>query len=304
MSGSAGKANLFYKDPYPQLPQPPLREDAIWLNPQFSADNRMAGYFDSYPPGDVIYSYSLLDVKPGPLIKKIFTHLKLMVNYPWKMLRLACIPVIIGIVLCLPPIRADKRLLLIMLGSLFWVALYLMVFIEKRYLMPFVPLLIIIAAKGYESARLRLSQNPIVAGAKDKLSLINALLLFQVISILLMGGYHTIRCIRDNRQESSAYAQLARNLVETDGVTNLSQTSSCWYAGRNLALIADIRYLCQIIPDQHRDGIADVLRSGRISHLVTRPAELNENRLEGLDFVREFTLGSVKYWLYKVVYDE
>jgi hypothetical protein len=227
-----------------------------------------------------------------------------MVNYPWKMLRLACIPVIIGFVLCLSAIKTDKRLLLMTLGSLFWVALYLLVCMEKRYLMPIVPLLVIVAAKGYESARLRLSQGPIAAGAKDKFSFFNALLLIQVISILLMGGFHTLRCVRDHRQESLAHARLANDLVQTEGVTNLSQTSSCRYAGRNLAIIADIRYLGQIIPEQHVDDIADVLRKGRVSHLVTRPEELDESRLKGLGFVREFTLGSVKYWLYKVFYDE
>ncbi|MGD1041635.1 MAG: glycosyltransferase family 39 protein [Sedimentisphaerales bacterium] len=307
MSGSVGKVNLFYEGPYAQLPTPPPKEDAMWLNPQtFSMDNRMAGHYDCCPPGDVIYTYSVLDIKPGLQVKKFFANLMVSGRFPWKMFRLACIPIIIGFVLCLSAIKTDKRLLLIMLGSLFWVALYLIVCMrmEKRFLMPIVPLLVVVAAKGYESARLRLSQSPIAGDAKGKFSLINALLLFQVISILLMGGYHSIRCIRDWRRESLTHAQLAQELVQTEGVTNLSQTSSCWYAGRNLAVIADIRYLGQIVPDQHPDGIADVLRKGHISHLVTLPAELDKSRLEGLGFVREFKLGSVKYWLYKVFYDE
>lgn len=305
MSGSAGKCNLFYEKPYPQLTWPKPLEDAAWLKPKaFSKDNLMAGYYDRCPPGNVIYTYSLFDIKPWLVVKKIFAHLVMLASYPWNIFRLACLPVIIGFVLALPTIKTDKRLLLMVLGCLFWVVLYLIVCLQERYLMPVVPLFVVIASKGYEIAWLKPAQKFSAEGANSRHRLLHALFLLQALSILLMGSYYSIQRVRECRRDSLKHVQLAQELVHTDGITNLSVTYSCKFAGPYIACIAGISYLGQIVPEKHENDIADVLRKGHISHLVTLPSEMDDNQLKGLSFVREFTLGKVKYWLYKVVYDE
>jgi len=307
MSGSAGKYNLFYQyhGIYPQKPRP-IPPDAPWLNPQlFARDNNMAGYWDPCPPGDIIYSYSLADLNPFLQLKTFLTNLCLLLPAGlWGMFGLGCLPIIIGLVLCLPTLKAEKPMLLIALGCLFWVLMYLAVILEYRYLTPVVPLLVLLACKGYYAAFLKLAQNPSAPGTNCKLRLLHILLLIQVITTLIWGGSRVIHYVIRNQQLTSKQVQLAYDLARVDGVTNLAQTYSCKVTGCCLAYIANIRYAGQIVPERHKGALLYVLRKGNISHLITRAGEIDEAHLAGLQFVRDFSAEHKEYSLYKVLYDD
>jgi hypothetical protein len=264
----------------------------------------MAGYWDPCPPGDITYSYSLADLNLFLQLKTFLTNLCLLLPAAlWGIFGLGCLPVAAGLILCLPTLRTDKPMLLIALGCLGWVLMYLAVVLEYRYLTPVVPLLVILACKGYYAAFLKLARNPSAPGANGKLRLLHILLLIQVITTLIWGGSRVIYYVKRNQQLTSKQVQLAHNMARVDGVTNLAQTYSCKAAGLYLAYIADVRYAGQIVPERHKGTLLYVLRKGNISHLVTRVGEIDETQLAGLRFIRDFSAEHKDYTLYKIVYD-
>ncbi|NIT57672.1 MAG: hypothetical protein GWN00_16010 [Aliifodinibius sp.] len=305
MFSSAGKFNLFYMGAYPQRDDPKLLHDAPWLDSEmFTKDNKMAGYHDYCPPGDVIFTYSVFDIDPYRQLKNFFANISSLVPYFWHMYGLSCIPIVLGLLFSMYVPFKEKQFQLISSGCIMWILMYGAVLIHRRYLMPVAPLIVIIACRGYEAIYCKFGHDNLDSGVFKYRRILTVLLLVQIVGSIAFGVIRVARYVRKYQTEISKYVVLAQDLAETYHIGKIANTNSCDHEIAYLAYLGDIPYAGAIIPERHKNDWIDLIKKGNISHVVVLAGELDNSETDELKFVREFSARGKDFLMYEILYNE
>lgn len=304
MFSYAGKFNLFYQGAYPQKENPSLRRDAPWLESgTFTKDNKMGGYHDFCPPGDILFTYSVFEIDPYLQLKTFFANLRSLVRFFWDMFGLSSIPILFGLFFSLYVPIGEKRFQLLSSGCILWVLMYCVLLVDRRYLMPVAPLIVIIACRGYEAVYHKLGRHCQNLSVHKYGRILSILLLIQLVSSFGWGINRVAHYIKRYHTETSKYVALARDLAETYGIEKLTHTDSCGHTIGYLAYLGDIPYAGAIFLDRHEEDWLDVIKRGNISHVVFLSGELDDSETDGLKLVREFSARAKDYFLCEILYD-
>ncbi|MFQ5771676.1 MAG: hypothetical protein ACE5HX_14175, partial [bacterium] len=305
MFGYAGKFNLFYQGEYPQKENPSLRRDAPWFESgTFTKDNKMGGYHDFCPPGDILFTYSVFEIDPYLQLKTFFANLRSLVRFFWDMFGLSSIPILFGLLFSLYVPIGNKPLKLISSSCILWVLMYCLLLVDRRYLLPIAPLIVIIACKGYEEVSDRLGRSCRNLNTDKYRRILLILLLVQLVGSFVWGINRVAHYVRRYHTETSRYVALARDLAETYHIEKLAQTDSCGHTIGYLAYLGDIPYAGAIFLDRHEENWLDVIKKGNISHVVFLSGELDNSETDGLKFVREFSARGKDHLMYEILYDD
>ncbi len=304
MFSYAGKFNLFYQGAYPQKDNPQLRRDAPWLDSDaFAKDNKMGGYHDLCPPSDILFTYSVFKIDPYLQLKTFFANLRSLVRFFWDMFGLAAVPLLFGLFFSFYVPISEKQFQLISSGCILWVLMYCALLVDRRYLLPVAPLIVIIACRGYEAVYNKLGGSCQNSGVHKYRRILSILLLVQLVGSFAWGINRVAHYVRRYHTETSRYVALARDLAETYHIEKLAQTDSCGHTIGYLAYLGDIPYAGAIFPDRHKENWLDIIKKGNISHLVALSGELDDSETEGLKFVREFRARVKDHLMYEILYD-
>jgi hypothetical protein len=305
MFSSAGKFNLFYQGSYPQKDHPKLPRDTPWLDSEtFKKDNKMGGYHDMCPPGDVIFTYSVFKIDPYRQLKNFFANIRSLVPFSWDMYGLSCIPIVLGLLFSLYVPFKEKRFHLLTSGCVMWILMYGAILIHSRYLVPVAPLIVIIACRGYEAVYHKLERNSQNPGVDKYRRILTILLLAQVVGSFAWGITRVAHYVRRYQTEISQYVVLARNLAENYHIEKIANTDSCDHTIGYIAYLGDIPYAGAIVLERHKNDWLDLIKKGNISHVVFVSGELDKRGTDGLKFVREFIVRGKVLLMYEVLYDD
>lgn len=303
MAGSAGRYNIFYMGAQPQVDDVPIRQDAPWLtHSEFPQDGGMVGYGDPCPPGDVIYTYSILDVDPAKQFRTFLANLAYLVRSLWDIFGLAAIPVLVGLVFAASFCIRDRRFALVLLGCVLWILLYCIVLLRHRYLLPIAPLLVVAACGGYEAIWHRLRLGSQTASFKYA-GIVSLLLLLQLVGSCAWGVNRVAYHVRRYFNETSKYLAIARDLAQLPDLHRIAQSSSSQHTVPYLAYLADIPYAGPIVLERHKDDWLDILKKGHISYFFVPSGELELVETKGLEPVYQFRARGMDFQVFKVLYD-
>ena len=302
MSSYAGKFNLFYWSL--QIEDPPIQRDAPWLETgTFTKDNKMGGYHDPCPPGDILFTYSVFKADPYLQLKTFFANIRSLVRFFWDMFGLSSIPILLGLFFTLYVPISEKRFQLTSSGSILWILMYCTLVLDQRYLMPIAPLIVINACRGYEAIYHRLGRNCQNLSVQKYRRILSILLLVQLVGSFAWGVNRVAHYVRRYQTETSMYVALARDLAETYHIEKLAHTDSCGHTIGYLAYLGDIPYAGAIVLERHKNDWLDIIKKGNISHLVAVSGELDDSETDGLKFVREFRARGKDHLMYEILYD-
>lgn len=305
MFSSAGKFNLFYMGACPQRDDPKLLHDAPWLDSEmFTKDNKMAGYHDYCPPGDVIFTYSVFKIDPYRQLKTFFANICALVPFSLDMYGISCIPILLGLLFSLYVPFKEKRFQLISAGCIMWILMYSAILVHSRYLMPVAPLIVIIACRGYEAVYYKLGSNNQNPGVHKYRRILTILLLVQIVGSVAFGVIRVGHYVRRYKTETSKCVALARDLAETYNIEKLAMTDSCGRTIGYIAYLGDIPYAGAIFPDRHKEDWLDLVKKGNISHLVFLSGEFDNSKTDEIRFVREFSARGKDFLMYEMLYNE
>jgi hypothetical protein len=303
MYSYAGKFNLFYWSM--QIEDPPIHRDVPWLEADtFTQDNKMAGYHDPCPPGDILFTYSVFEADPYLQLKTFFANIRSLVPFSWDMYGLSCIPILLGLLFSLYVPFKEKRFQLLTSGCILWILMYCTLVLSPRYLMPVAPLIVIIACRGYEAVYHKLERNSQNPGVDKYRRILTILLFVQMVGSMAFGINRAAHYIKRYYTETSKYVELARDLAESYNIEKLAQTNSCGHTVGYLAYLGDIPYAGAIFLDRHKENWLDIIKKGKISHFVVVSGELDDGKKDGLKFVREFRARGKDLLMYQVLYDD
>lgn len=303
MSSYAGKFNLFYWSM--QIEDPPIQRDVPWLEANtFTKDNKMGGYHDPCPPGDILFTYSVFEADPYLQLKTFFANIRFLAPFSWDMYGLSCIPILLGLFFSLfVPIK-DKRFQLISASCILWILMYCALVLSPRYLMPVAPLIVIIACRGYEGVYHKLERNSQNPGVDKYRRILTVLLLVQMVGSFAFGSIRVAHYVKRYQTEISKYVVLARDLAETYHIEKIANTDSCGHTIGYLAYLGDIPYAGAIVLERHKNDWLDLIKKGNISHVVFVSGELDKSETEGLKLIREFSARGRDYLMYEILYND
>lgn len=304
MASSASRFNLFYRGPYPQIDDPLKQYDVPRLASQtFTQDNKMGGYYDPCPPGDALFTYSILEMNHYLQLKTFLANLGFLPKVFWGMFGFASFPILIGLVFSsFIPIK-EKQFQLISSSCILWVLMYCAILLQGRYLMPIAPLIVIIACRGYEIAYAKIKRSGSNPSKHKYQQILSTLLLVQLIALPVWGISrlaHYVRC----QKVTCGHVAIARDLAEIEDIEKLAQTYSCGDTIRYLAYVGDIPYAGAIVLEQYKkEDRLKIIKNANISHIVATCGELDESEIEGFHLVYKFSTGDKSFLVYKVLYD-